>query len=279
MTQKDTNLKRLVHLDEKVLKPADKIKAGGSNLVDKGMPSRDALQKSMVGKPRVYDLKGNLLADEENLVVLVGREYLAQLLAMRPPVGYPAAPCPNGTPPGNACNYTDYRVTHFGVGDGGTSNDCPPQTIGPFDNDVDLVNRVKIKDPLAGGDEPNYIDGGNLKRIEQIDDQGNVTEGSISVEIEEHTINTIDGGQQVVDAFTAVKYVMYLQPDEAPKDDPNHMGYFKFNEAGLYAVRHVDDGNGNMVPTNDYILFARFTTLDKYLETTDGIMIEWYILV
>jgi len=267
-------IRKIVHMDEKVLKPADRIQAGSKV---NSMPSRDALQKSMVGKPRIYDLEGNLLADEENLVVLVGREYLAQILAMRPPIG--AGQCPNGTSAGNACDYTDYKVLYFGVGDGGTSNDCPPQTIGPYDNDVDLVNRVIIKEPTAGGTEPNYIDGGRLKRIEQIDDQGLVTEGEISVEIEEHTINTDQGGQVVVEAYTAVKYKMYLQPDEAPKNDPNHMGYFKFNEAGLYAVKHVDDGTGNMVPTNDYILFARFTTLDKYLEAADGIMIEWYILV
>jgi hypothetical protein len=249
------NMKKLVHLDEKILKPGDRQTSKGSKSSSnvENIPSRSSLQKSVVGRPRIYDLKGNLLADEENLVVLLGREYLAQLLAMRPG--------------DNPVDYTSYKIQYFGVGDGGTSDDCPPQTIGPYDDDTDLVHRVVIKDPLAGGDYPDYIDDGKLKRIE--------LDGEITIKSEEHTINTNTGGQTVVNAFTAVKYTMYLQPDETPKDDPNNYGYFKFNEAGLYAVRY--DSNGQ--PTNDYILFARFTTLDKYLETADGIMIEWYVLV
>ena len=78
----------------------------------------------------------------------------------------------------------------------------------------------------------------------------------------------------VVQAYTAIRYRMYLQPTE-PKDKP-----FKFNEAGLYAMEWRYDNNwGEERPTGNYQLFARFTTLDKYLEAADGIMIEWYILV
>jgi len=259
MAQK--NIHKVIHLDEKVLKPEDKqgtgslaiSKVDSSTLED--IPFRHNFGKTIIGKPKVYDLKGNLLADETNLVVLIGREYLAQLLA--------------GLTGDNPNDYTDYKVTYFGVGDGGTSNDCPPTTIGPYDDDTDLQNRVVIKEPTVEG-PPNYIDGGRLKRIEYIDDHGN-TQGEITIKLEEHTINTNTGGQQVVYAYTAVRYTMYLMPDETPKDN----GFFKFNEAGLFAVKY--DANGD--PTNDYILFARFTTLDKYLETNDGIMIEWYILV
>jgi hypothetical protein len=252
---------RLVHLDEKILKPEDFQGTGsssastGSKIAFSDIPSRDFLQKSIIGKPKVYDLQGNLLADETNLVVLIGREYLAQLLA--------------GKQGDNPNDYTEYLVRYFGVGDGGTNNNCPPDTIGPYDDDLDLNHRVVIMDPSLAG-PPNYIDGGKLKRIEQLDDQGNITEGEITIKLEEHTINTNTGGQQVVYRYTAVRYTMYIQPEETPK--PN--GFFKFNEAGLYAVKHV---NGQ--PTDDYILFARFTTLDKYLETNDGIMIEWYVLV
>jgi len=251
---------RVVHLDEKVLKPKDIPGTGmtsnaQSTIVEDDIPSRDFLGKSIIGKPRVYDLKGNLLADETNLVVLIGREYLAQLLA--------------GRQGDNPNDYRDYKVEYFGVGDGGTNNNCPPDTIGPYDDDLDLQNRIQIKDPVVGL-PPNYIDNGRLKRIEQLDGQGNITEGEITIKLEEHTINTNTGGQQVVYRYTAVRYTMFLQPDEAPK--PN--GYFRFNEAGLFAVRYE---NGE--PTDDHILFARFTTLDKYLETNDGIMIEWYVLV
>ena len=47
------------------------------------------------------------------------------------------------------------------------------------------------------------------------------------------------------------------------------------DEAGLYAVEYDDDGN----PTNNKILVARFTTIDKNLGPNDGLRIEWTILV
>ncbi len=262
--------KRLVHLDEKVIAPADKVGSGmysSSNndkitTEEKGSRShsRGGSSKTIIGKPKVYDLNGNLLADEENLVVLIGREYLAQLLA--------------GTQGNNGNNYTNYRVSYFGVGNEGTTSpaECPPTTIGPYDDDVDLGqaqdgvtnSRVVIKNPTGVGYD--YIDSGKLKRIE--------LDGEITVVEEEHTINTDHGGQIVVQRYTAVRYTMYLQPDE-PVDKP-----FKFNEAGLFAVRYeYDPAQGIEVPTDDHLLFARFTTLDKYLESPDGIMIEWYILV
>ncbi len=262
------NFKRLVHLDEKVITPKDKVGSGlysSSNndtleMSEQTPTSPTRASKTIVGKPKVYDLNGNLLADEENLVVLIGREFLAQLLA--------------GTQGNNGNNYTNYRVTYFGVGNEGTSSptDCPPTTVGPYDDDVDLGqtqtgitnSRVIIKTPTGVGYD--YIDDGKLKRIE--------TDGEITVVEEEHTINTDHGGQIVVERFTAVRYTMYLQPDE-PESKP-----FKFNEAGLFAVRYeYDPVQGIEVPTEDYLLFARFTTLDKYLEAPDGIMIEWYILV
>jgi hypothetical protein len=267
MNSRDTLSKRVVHIDEKSMQPRDKVGSGVVTLkdseatLDENIIKRPAAFKSVIGRPKVYDLKGNLLASEENLVVITGREYLAQLLA--------------GTQGHNPEDYTNYKVTHFGVGDGGTVTEiggqsCSITTTGPFDNDEDLENRVVIKDPIAGGQYPNYVDDGKLKRIE-------ADGGSITVLSEQHTINVAGengSGQMVIDAYTAVRYVMYLKPNE-PKDKP-----FRFNEAGLYSVKYEWDENDHLwKPTDDYILFARFTTLDKYLEAADGIMIEWYVLV
>ncbi len=248
--------KKVFHLDEKVITPSDKI---GSNpfksdnsLVsatdpDSGLGPRSS--KSVIGRPKIYDLKGNLLASEENLVVMVGREYLAQLVA-----GVQGQ-APN--------DYTTYKITHFGVGNGGASNACPPTTVGPFDDDVDLENRVQIS---TSSDVNNFPDGGKLKRI--------TIDGEIDVVSEQHTINVPSGGQLVVDAYTAVRYRMYLQPNE-PIDKP-----FRFNEAGLFAMEYMwDTVNHVWIPSGNYIMFARFTTMDKYLESADGIMIEWYVLV
>lgn len=255
-------MRRLVHLDEKVLQPKDKIGSGLFASSSETTPVGEAIApaapvKRIIGRPKVYDLNGNLLADEENLVVLIGREYLAQMLA--------------GTRGENGNDYTDYRIAYFGVGDGGSTTPpvCPPTTVGPYDDDVDLENRIKIANSVPPANyliDEDYVDDGNLKRITK--------DGEITVVSEEHTINTDHGGQIVVDRYTAVRYTMYLQPNE-PLVKP-----FRFNEAGLFAVKYVyDAGSGTNIPTDDYILFARFTTLDKYLETADGIMIEWYILV
>jgi len=249
--QKDTRvtpMKSIVHIDEKELKPGDV--AGATR------------GKTIIGRPNVYDLKGNLLASEENLVVLLGREFLAQQIS--------------GKILNNPNDYSNYKITHFGVGDGGTTGGTPPVTVGPFDNDLDLENRVKIGDPVFvdPGDPTinpqNYMDNGFLKKIESADVTNTIPEGEIVIMSEEHTINTNSGGQITVGAYTAVRYTMYLQATE-PQNKP-----FRFNEAGLYAVEYEVDG---VTPTGNYILFARFTTLDKYLEDADGIMIEWYVLV
>jgi hypothetical protein len=274
--------KHLIHLDEKILKPNDTATSGlvsteaNNNTLSSGLRP-DGLQKSVIGKPKVYDLKGNLLAEEENLVVLTGREFLAQLIAFR------SVSDDQGSV---ILDLTNYKVTHFGVGKWGTTETCPPVANGPYDDDIDIsrqiydpgstpitpcdvyLGRPIIKDPTAGGTEADYIDDGKLKRIE--------LDGEIKIIQEEHTINTCSGGQDTIDKYTAIRYTMYLQPDE-PQDKP-----FKFNEAGLFAVEH-DPNTGlpvvNPDGSHNYILFARFTTLDKWLESADGIMIEWYILV
>lgn len=225
-------MQKLVHLDSKTLVPNEEVKT--------------SLNKRVIGRPIVKDLKGNILAEEENLVVLGGREFLAQKLTG---IANPAF------------DLTQYKITYFGIGNGGTDG-TPPNTVGPFDIDADLVNKVKIS--TSGVSTPTneylYINNGFLKRIE--------SDGSISIGEETHTINTINGTQQVT-KYTNIVFNMFIQENE-PADKP-----MKFNEAGLYAVKYTPDG----IPTDDVILFARFTTLDKYLDLQDGINIEWNILV
>ncbi len=260
MNSEKTPFKKVIHLDEKVISPTDRVGSvpisGNDSSVlmeNTSVPSRpDGLNKSVIGRPSIYDLKGNLLASEENLVVITGREFLAQVIA--------------NTPGDNPDDLTAYRITHFGVGDGGSTNECPPTTTGPFDDDTDLGNRVVIKTQTLAN-YPDYISGGTLKRIEM--------DGEIKVVSEEHTINVPTGGEQVIDAYTAVRYRMYLQPGE-PVSKP-----FRFNEAGLFAVKHTQNADTkNWGPEhNSEVLFARFTTLDKWLDLGDGIMIEWYVLV
>jgi len=262
MNTKGNAYKKVLYIDEKIISPDDKIGSAiqhNSNTTQKVKETFTRPSKSIVGRPKIYDLNGKLLASEENLVVIIGREYLAQLIS--------------GTNGDNPEDYTAYRITHFGVGDGGTTDTCPPNVNGPFDDNLDLGHRVVIRDPLAGSMYPNYTEDGMLKRIDSDDGVGN-PRGEINVVSEQHTINVPGGGEQVIDAYTAIRYRMYLQPFE-PDEKP-----FKFNEAGLYAMEYeYNQQLGEEAPTGEFVLFARFTTLDKYLEAQDGIMIEWYILV
>jgi len=159
---------------------------------------------------------------------------------------------------------TKYDIRYFGIGNGGTSNGDTPSTVGPFDTDLDLNSPVKFTS--TGGDintstnDYKYISNGYLKKI--------VSDGEMKIIQEEHTVNT-ESGNVTIQKYTSIKFTLKIQMEE-PAVKP-----FKFNEAGLYAVEY--DSNGT--PTSNKILFARFTTLDKYLDSNDGIIIEWHVLV
>ena len=224
-------------IDQKILAPDDHTSCETGNALEV-----DKLKKSIVGLPKVYNLKtGELIADETNLVVLVGREYIVQKIINKRT---------------SDVDYKDYQIRYFGVGSGGTDSG---NTVGPYDNDTDLADKKKIHDGATS--DYKYIDSGYLKQIE--------SDGSITIIQEDHTINTADG-EETVTKYTAIKFILKINEDEAKVDSDT----FVFNEAGLYAVKYSDDD-----PTDDKILFARFTTTDKTLSANDGILIEWTILV
>jgi len=238
-------MKKLSILDSSTLEPEDRT----SVIEETSMAESGDLgnkSKRIVGRPKIFDLDGNLLAEEENLVVMGGREIVAALISGKSPT------------------LNDYKITYFGIGTGGTSAvGGVPSTVGPYDNDSRLAQPVAISRTGLSDTSTNdfkYIHDGFLKRIE--------SDGSIVISAEEHTINTAHGQTQIY-ANTVITYNLTIKKDE-PATKP-----VKFNEAGLYAVKYT----GNTPSKNDHILFARFTTLDKYLDIHDGIIIEWNILV
>jgi hypothetical protein len=238
-------MKKIHILDSSTLEPEDRVTViEETSMVTEGdLGNKD---KRIIGRPKVYDLDGNLLAEEENLVVMGGREIVAALIS------------------GMAPELSNYKINYVSIGTGGTdSNNGVPSTVGPFDNDTTLANPVQIgisSDSDTSTNDYKYIGDGYLKRIQ--------SDGSIVVSSEDHLING-PTGQITVSANTVITYNITIQKDE-PVDKP-----VKFNEAGLYAVEYI---NGIPSKTN-HILFARFTTLDKYLDIHDGIIIEWNILV
>ena len=222
-----------------------------------------------------------------NLVLLSGREFLAQKLA--------------DIPQSSDVNQLDYKIRYFGYGRGGAQEGTGtvPNKKGPFDDDTGLYGIANFSTGSTDADKSfSYIHNGKLKNI--LADGGTIT-----MEQETHIINkgsttsgtSIGSSTEVtVQRFTAIKYTMiismheFIKPSTAGAVDENP---FPFNEAALYAVRmksvvnadgtsYIEQPYGATVleqQNPDYIPFARFTTSTKWIEEGESLKIEWYILV
>jgi len=262
------------HVDEKSLAPTDTTisKADYKKHYDK--PVR--------GYVVISDQDGTVL-ETPNLVLLSGREFLAQKLADMSGLALQ---------PASDKDLTNFKVRYFGVGIGGADSAEQPNKVGPFDNDLDLRISGKFADVTMDTEETlnynqryQYLHNGILKKIQS--DQGN-----IEVIKEDHSI-VVDGVEVPIQAYTTVKYTMNIRANELYKE-PQEQGPFAFNEAALYAVEYADKISGGVtynVPAMteagtepsryvaNYRTFARFTCLTKWLEERDSLRIEWYILV
>lgn len=225
--------------------------------------------KPEIGRVIITNLKTGEQTKINNMVVLGGREVLAQKLI-------------------NIGEEKSYQLRYFQVGDGGCTVSTTPSKIGPYDDDQTLKNIV----PFSSG---NNIDNGTYKYIHNgasklIKSDG----GKIEIITEKHTIDTLDNsGNQIqkdIDAKTSIKFTLFVNPDECYSVDENgeipQTRIFRFNEAALLLVdmdeenTEIPAGESDNAKFNaNYKLFARFTTLNKYLEANDGLKIEWYILV
>ena len=252
----------VVEVDEKILRPKDH-----GEMTQSAPEIAKHYAKPVRGYVFIEDSNGNVI-DTPNLVLLKGREFLAQLLA--------------GVPANADLNYLNYRVTHFGVGSGGADTAAIPSKKGPFDNDLDLaaprvISAVNTIDTVDSTDVAyKYIKKGYLKNI--LADTGN-----IEVVSENHTF-TINNVSKTIPAYTSIKYTMYVKAEELQKGT----GSFAFNEAALYAVKYdpvfpekpaMSTNTESSRYDPDAVCFARFTTLTKHIEPSDSFKITWYILL
>jgi hypothetical protein len=269
-------IKTISHVDEKVLTPVDTSKA---ELTDAEVKKH--YDKPVRGYVVISDKDGKVL-ETPNLVLLSGREFLAQKLADISGLSL--------MPPSDI-DLTNFKIRYFGVGRGGADVSAQPNKIGPFDNDLDLADAGKFADNSLDTETSTnlnlryqYLHNGRMKKIQS--DEG----GSIEIVKENHSI-LINGQDIDVEAYTTIKYTMIIRSDELYKEvGENELGPFAFNEAGLYAIEH-EDVQGYSIPavtdlgtetsrySANYRCFARFTTLTKWLEVNDSLRIEWYILV
>ena len=223
-----------------------------------------------------------------NLVLLKGREFLAQKLA--------------DVPQSSEVDQRNYKIRYFGYGRGGAQEGTGtvPNKMGPFDDDEGLYGPAHFATGSTGAESRyQYIHDGTLKNIR--------SDGRITIESETHTINkgtpeagtsTETGTSLIVHKFTAIKYTMFINNHEFIK--PSTAGSvgidtnpFPFNEAALYAVEiqevlnedgvtYMEEPKGNTTLEKqkpNYLPFARFTTTTKWIEEGESLKLEWYILV
>ncbi len=254
----------IMHVDEKALVPMDKSSALSPEMIQRHYekPTRGYVVVSDGNTGETLEVH----REGPNLVLLGGREFLAQKLAdLDSPTLLPVA----------FDDLTKFKIRYFGVGIGGADTAQQPNKIGPFDNELDL----RLPGKFADIDSTNYqyLHGGNLKSI--YTDGGN-----IEIVRESHEI-VINGASVIIDAFTTIKYTMFIRKDELYKEI-TESGPFAFNEAALYAVDFENDipamtdaGTAVSRYSAKFRTFARFTTMTKWLEVKDSLKIEWFILV
>ena len=106
-------------------------------------------------KYTIFDKDGNAKEDgTPNLVLLQGREFLAQKLS--------------GVPQSSDVDQRDYEIRYFGFGKGGAQEGTStvPNKIGPFDDDSGLYAPGHIASGASDRDSQfQYIHNGMLKRI------------------------------------------------------------------------------------------------------------------
>ena len=198
-----------------------------------------------------------------NLVLLGGREFLAQKLS--------------DTVSSIQTKELDvesllknFQIRYFGVGSGGATQTGFSTKIGPYENDPDLNQAVQINGTNDSSETYKYIQNGFMKRIQ--------SDGTVEILQEDHSIS-VNGEEVQLNANTTIKFTLQIQANEMI------VRPFCFNEATLYAVdidRETNEPRGELSSDKfnaEYITFARFTTLNKYLEDSDTLTIEWFILV
>ena len=209
------------------------------------------------GAVRIFQ-DGEIVHDiSPNLVVAMGRQYVAQRL-----FGI-AHPSETEVPPAVSVPVWDWKVTHFGLGSGGSVVvGSYVNLLGPELCDEDLYEPI----PLSGNPgDPSYLTspGDLAKGVNPTDyvAKSITPSGTIDI-VAADDINCATGR-----TYSYVRVICSKFPGE-----PNYLqyddDYLNINEAALYYC----DG-GQKVRTFAHICFS-----PKYVEKKSELVIEWYIL-
>jgi len=260
----------IAYVDSKNVCPKDKI----CGSMDESEFNKH-YNKPIRGEVVISNARTGEVIERPNLVLLSGREFIAQKLAN---ISSDTLINLEGD---SEDTLENYKIRYFGIGSGGASPLDGTNKVGPYDSDVDLVSRQKFNNMQpsenSGDAGVQYLHEGYLKHIQS-------DNGRIEIISEKHTIDNNTGQDVYINAMTTIKYTLFIKQEELFKESKP----FPFNEAALYAVEYDDEGKlpkanskegkENSIWNARYRTFARFTTSTKLLEHTDSLKIEWYIL-
>jgi len=229
-----------------------------------------SLQKKHTNHPlgwfRLFDLKNKkrLLHQDHNLVVGLGRQYVAQKivtsLSETPSGGYSLTELPTGCD-----NLRDYEITHYGFGGGGaTIYSDPPDTYDLTGPDIcdEYLSR-----PITFG-VTSYFD--DPQGYDELDD----------IHKSEYAVKPIAAGNNTYE-YASKEY---------PTDDPTceyytQLSFTLFKEEGefgcLEAGESVQVSEMGLYITDSVssaLLFARICFPPKFMEKEGQYGLEWFIL-
>jgi len=195
--------------------------------------------KKLFDKVNTVNLYVNdeLVESTHNLVVYKGREFAVQrTLGLS-----------NGAP----TDLTSFKITHFGIGNGGTESDNLTALTGPLDTDTSIYKGIQLST-----DNTNYID--------YYDQNGNlITKGAKPITLDGGSIEIIkDDG---TNSYTTAKLTLIIDPSQS---DNALTDTFLLSEAALFYT----DG------TNVKGIFAHVCFSGKYIDPNEKVTIEWYLL-
>lgn len=230
-----------------------------SNLLSKLNTIRSEKPGLVCGAVRLFK-NGEMIQDvSSNLVVGLGRQFVAQKLFG---TSHPAEVETGLT---GDLPVWDWKVTHFGVGNGGaaTVGDYT-QILGPDLCDQDLYQAHQLSHV-----DPQYLTSpGDIKRgIEPIEYVVKPIKPTGTIDIVfGDDIACIQGR-----IYSYVRVVCDIFPGE-PDYLMNDNDYIMINEAGLYYT------NGKIGDESKLRMFAHICFPAKYVEKVSEFVIEWYIM-
>jgi len=180
-----------------------------------------------------------LVESTHNLVVYKGREFAVQKVL--------------NVSTGASSDLRSYNITHFGIGSGGTESDNLTALVGPLDNDYSIYKGIQLAK-------------NNTNYLSYVDQQGNTIEYAAKP-------ITLDGGgieiikDSTTNSYTTAKVTLVVNPS---KSDDNLTSTFLLSEAALFYV----DNSNNQVKG----IFAHVCFSGKYIDPSDKVRIEWYLL-